>query len=143
MSSDRNKDTVRRIYEALETGDGSVFARSVHPHYVWRVAGQASWSGTFEGHEAIRDKLLRPLYSRFAGTYTARATNIIGEGDWVVAEVRGDVELKGSGRYDNSYCFLFRFEDGLIAEVVEYGDTDLEERVLGPYDAALRAVEAG
>ncbi|MEA3183284.1 MAG: hypothetical protein QOI59_6807, partial [Gammaproteobacteria bacterium] len=34
-----------------------------------------------------------------------------------------------------------RFRDRKIAEVVEYGDTDLEERVLGPYEDALSPLE--
>jgi ketosteroid isomerase-like protein len=39
------------------------------------------------------------------------------------------------------YCFVFRFKDGKIAEIVEYGDTDLEERVLGPYEEAVKALQ--
>jgi ketosteroid isomerase-like protein len=51
--------------------------------------------------------------------------------------------LKSGERYDNHYCFIFHFRDGKIAEVVEYCDTDLEERVLGNYDAVRAANQAG
>jgi hypothetical protein len=37
---------------------------------------------------------------------------------------------------------VFRFRGDKIAEVVEYCDTDLEERVLGNYDDAVRLMAA-
>lgn len=137
-----NKETIRRIYAALETGDRGVFGESVHPDYVWRFPGHSDWSRRFEGQENIRRDLLAPLFNLFADTYTARAINLIAEGDQVVAEVRGSVLTKAGQRYDNEYCFIFRFRDGKIAEVVEYCDTDLEVRVLGPYEAAVAAYRA-
>ena len=137
MDAEQNKRVIERIYAAMEQGDRSVFAASVHPDYVWRFPGHCSWSRRFEGREAIHRDLLRPLFGLFATDYKARAINLVAEGDMVVAEVRGDVMLKSGARYDNHYCFVFRFRDGRIAEVVEYCDTDLEERVLGNYDAVI------
>jgi ketosteroid isomerase-like protein len=82
------------------------------------------------------------LFALFATEYKAKAINLIAEGDTVVAEVRGDVQTKTGKRYNNEYCFLFRFRGDKIAEIVEYCDTDLEERVLGPYDNAVRQLAA-
>ena len=137
MSAAENKDVIGRIYAAMERGDTSVFGAHVHPDYVWRIAGQCSWSRTFDGREAILRDLVRPLFGRFATTYKAKLKNLIAEGDFVVAEVDGDVVTKDGDRYNNNYCFVFRFRGDKIAEVVEYADTDLEERVLGPYQDAL------
>jgi ketosteroid isomerase-like protein len=142
MSAERNKQVIERIYAAMARGDRAVFAASVHADYVWRFPGHCSWSRQFEGRDAIHRDLLRPLFGLFATDYTARAINLVAEGDTVVAEVRGDVMLKSGARYDNHYCFIFQFRDGKIAEVVEYCDTDLEERVLGNYDAVLAAHQA-
>jgi ketosteroid isomerase-like protein len=36
---------------------------------------------------------------------------------------------------------FFRFRGNKIAELVEYCDTDLIERVLGPYEEALKHIE--
>ena len=142
-STVQNKETVRRIYEALEKGDRSVFAESVHPDYVWRLSGHGSWSRRFEGRKNVQELLLRPLFALFATKYTARVINLLADGDYVVAEVRGDVQTIRGDRYDNEYCFVFRFEGDRIAEIVEYCDTDLIERVLGSYEDAVRALGAG
>ena len=142
MRTAENKETIRRIYAALEHGDRSVFGASVHPDYIWRFPGHCSWSKRFSGQEEVRSRLLKPLFALFATEYKAKAINLIAEGDTVVAEVRGDVQTKTGKRYNNEYCFLFRFRGEKIAEIVEYCDTDLEERVLGPYDDAVRQLAA-
>ena len=142
MRTAENKETIRRIYAALEHGDRSVFGASVHPDYIWRFPGHCSWSKRFSGQEEVRSRLLKPLFALFATEYNAKAINLIAEGDTVVAEVRGDVQTKTGKRYNNEYCFLFRFRGDKIAEIVEYCDTDLEERVLGPYDDAVRQLAA-
>lgn len=136
MSLEDNKSVVRAIYAALEKGDRSVFGAAVATDYVWRFPSKASWSARYEGHEAVRSQLLGPLFNQFVGSYTARLINILGEGDMIVAEVEGDVQTKSGIRYDNQYCMLFRFREGKIVEIVEYCDTDLEERALGPYAKA-------
>jgi uncharacterized protein len=141
MSAAQNKESIRHIYAALEKGDRAPFAAAVHPDYVWRLAGHSSWSRRFEGQEAIRQQLIKPLFALFATQYRSQVVNLIAEGDFVVAEVRGDVQTKRGGRYNNEYCIVFKFRGDKIAELVEYCDTDLIERVLGPYEDALKAIE--
>jgi uncharacterized protein len=140
MSATENKEVIGRIYAAMEQGDISLFGAHVDPQYVWRIAGQCSWSGTFEGREAILRDLIRPLFNRFATTYKAKLKSLIAEGDCVVAEVDGDVFTKDGRRYNNNYCFVFKFRGDKITEIIEYADTDLEERVLGPYKDALASL---
>lgn len=142
MGTAENKETIKRIYAALEHGDRSVFGASVHPDYVWRFPGHCSWSKRFSGQEEVRNRLLKPLFALFATEYTAKVINLVAEGDTVVAEVRGDVQTKAGKRYNNEYCFLFKFRGDKIAEIVEYCDTDLEERVLGRYEDAVRQMDA-
>lgn len=142
MTAETNKQVIRGIYAALAKGDRKPFGEAVHPDYVWRLPGHCSWSQRFEGQEAVRRDLLAPLFGLFATQYSARAINLIAEGDTVVAEVRGEVMTKSGQRYDNEYCFLFRFAAGKIIEIVEYCDTDLEERVLGNYQTVLAAHRA-
>ncbi|HEX8414596.1 MAG TPA: hypothetical protein VF637_12035 [Sphingomicrobium sp.] len=75
----------------------------------------------------------------FAGQYTAKAIYLVSDGNVVMAEVRGSVQTRAGERYDNEYCFVFRFRGDRIAEIVEYCDADLIERVLGSYDDACAA----
>jgi uncharacterized protein len=139
MSAADNKRVVQKIYEALARGDRRAFAEAVHPEYVWRLAGHSSWSLAFEGQAAVQRDLMAPLFALFADQYTARAVEIVAEGNIVVAEVRGSVATTRGERYDNEYCFVFRFSDDKIIAITEYCDTDLIERVLGRYEDAVMA----
>jgi uncharacterized protein len=142
MSVADNKQTISDIYAALVKGDTSVFAKACHPDYVWRFPGHYSWAKRFEGQDAIRRQLIAPLYALFATQYKSQAISILGEGDCVVAEVRGDVMTKSGKRYNNEYCFVYKFLGDKIIEVVEYCDTDLIERVLGKYEDAVSSYHA-
>jgi ketosteroid isomerase-like protein len=57
---------------------------------------------------------------------------IHGDGAFVVVEHSGRNELADGRRYDNNYCWVFRFQDGLIREVREYMDTQLVTETFGP-----------
>jgi ketosteroid isomerase-like protein len=49
----------------------------------------------------------------------------------VVVEHWGRNELPDGRRYDNSYCWIFRFEGDLVHEVPEYTDTQLVTETFG------------
>ena len=61
------------------------------------------------------------------------AFNFIAEGDYVVAETKGDNVTKDGQRYDNDYCMVWKIENGKIKQIKEYCDSTLVERVLGPF----------
>lgn len=53
------------------------------------------------------------------------------EGDFVVAQVRGQARKKDGTPYNNTYCHVFRLRDGKIIAVNEYMDTELITAVFG------------
>lgn len=129
----QHKERMGAAMAALAEGDRRPFADLMAQDFTWIVTGQGAWSGRYEGREAVRERLLRPLFAQFAGTYTNRALRIVGEGDVVVVECRGSVATRSGQRYDNQYCYVCRFgADGLLHELVEYMDTELAARVLAP-----------
>ena len=53
------------------------------------------------------------------------------DGDFVIVEHSGRNKLPDGRRYDNNYCWVFRFQNGLIQEVREYMDTQLVTETFG------------
>lgn len=138
MSAAENKTLMQAIFAELAKGNSQPFRDHAHPEFMWTITGSNSWSGHYgPGIAAIRESLLRPLYARFAGTYTSTASLIVAEDDTVVVQCQGDVATVEGERYDNDYCLIFRFRDGQIAEQIEYMDSALAERVLGPLSEVL------
>jgi uncharacterized protein len=131
MSTEDNRRLIEHIYEQLSAGDSRALVEAMAEDVRWVMMGTTSWSGTYDGKQAVLGRLLTPLRARFAERYTASAGRIIAEGDLVVAEVRGRVTTTAGVPYNQSYCFIFRIAGGKIAEMTEYLDTELVSAALG------------
>jgi hypothetical protein len=56
-----------------------------------------------------------------------------------VIESRGDVITKSGKPYRNTYCNVYRLEEGKVVEITEYCDTQLLTQVLSPPEATVAA----
>lgn len=136
MSAAENKRLMEGVFAELASGNGQAFMDALADDARWTVIGSSSWSGTYSGKPAIVDQLMRPLFSQFAGQYTARAIRVIAEDDVVVVEARGKVNTKSGQPYNQTYCYVFRLAEGKVRELTEYTDTELISRVLQTPQAA-------
>lgn len=98
----------------------------------WTIIGSTSWSRTFEGKARVLDELLGPLAANFDGPNLVSAERVIGDGDLIAVEGSNHSRTKAGLAYANRYCWVFRFAGGKVAEITEYCDTALIERVLAP-----------
>lgn len=130
-TAQRNKQLMQAIFAELAQGNGKPFRDAMADDFCWVIPGQGTWSGEWKGKQMVTQRLLKPLYERFATTYTNHAEEFIAEGDKVVVRCRGDVMTKSGQRYDNHYCMVFQLKDGRLRELVEYMDTELATRALG------------
>ena len=132
MPADDNKRLIRQAFDGLATADATAFLDLMADDFSWIVEGQSKWSRRWDGREAVRRDLIRPLFENFATPYRNVAEEIIAEGDRVVVLCRGEVKTKAGADYNNSYCFVIRMRDGKMVELREYMDTALAEAVLEP-----------
>lgn len=132
-NSNPHKARMQAIMAAMARGDGRPFVDAMADDFCWIMPGRNAWCGRYEGKQAVREKLFRPLYAQFADTYTSTATRFVAEGDTVVVECQGRVTTRSGKPYNNSYCLVCRFgADGLLHELVEYMDTQLVAEALEP-----------
>ncbi|GER09776.1 nuclear transport factor 2 family protein [Variovorax boronicumulans] len=125
-----NKALVQRIHAELDRGNGQAFIDSLADDASWTLEGSTPWSRTYQGKQAIREELIKPLFGQFAGPYVSKTECIIAEGDRVVVLFSGDVPTKAGKRYNNRYCYVYRLEGGQVKTLTEYFDTALVERAL-------------
>lgn len=124
------RQLLQDIFASLAHGDAGPFLDSLADDFCWTAKGHNAWSGTYRGKQAVREKLLSPLFANFADRYTNVAHRFIAEGDWVAVECRGQVTTHAGNPYNNEYCWICRVEDGVLKEVIEYMDTELVSSVL-------------
>lgn len=134
MKTQENKATVKAFYAAGDRGELDTALELLADDVTWTNIGSTEFSGTFSGKEALLSELLGPVFSRLKGGIRSRVDNVIAEGDFVVVQSTGTAETVDGRPYNNTYCHVFRFEGGKIAEVTEYFDTALTQRVLGTHE---------
>ena len=93
---------------------------------VWTIPG----FGSYEGKEEISAKLLGPMHGLMESMGNSVITNIVSQGDYVVAESYAENRITKTGKaYNNTYCHVYRIRDGLIEHITEYADTALARDV--------------
>jgi ketosteroid isomerase-like protein len=132
MTPTENKALIQTILEARARRDSAPFLAAMADDFIWRIIGSTTWSGDYVGKADVRERLLKPLYAQFTAPSSIVPTRILADGDYVVAECRGDTTTITGERYANTYCFVIRMADGQLQELTEYMDTALVERVLRP-----------
>src|SRR6201996_9306561 len=119
------KERTREIMGAMTQGQvGPLFA-AMADDVTWRWMGVSQWSRAFQGKQSVVDTLFGGASETLSPSSSVEVHDIHADGDVVVVEHSGRNELPDGRRYDNNYCWVFRFRDGLICEVREYMDTQL------------------
>jgi len=130
MSAGENKKMMQVAFDGLADGDPEAFVGLLADDVSWTITGSTNVSRTYNGKASVMEDLLGPVFAQFETEYRSTASRMTAEDDIVVVEARGDVILKSGDRYDNTYCYVLRFDDGRVREITEYMDTDLVRRVL-------------
>lgn len=139
MTPSENKQRMQAICGELEKGNGQPFVDAMADDFRWYMIGTTPWSGTYDGKNDVRTRLLQPLMAQFSGRYTNTASRFVAEDDLVVVECRGQVTTRGGDPYCNTYCWICRFDGGELKELTEYMDTQLVADVLGSPDSGVES----
>ena len=81
---DRNRELVRRVYEALFDGDITVFKDATRDDFEAHVTPAVPWGGVHRGAEAILSNVL-PQLAAALDFGSLRLTSISADGDDVIA----------------------------------------------------------
>lgn len=126
------KRIVRNNFEQLALGNGAPLLDSLADDVQWTIIGSTVLSKTFNGKQAVLDELLLPLREALVdGHLHVTVDNLLADGDYVIAQGRGEAMTKRGVPYNNTYCWVYRFADGKIAALTEYLDTELVTRAFG------------
>lgn len=132
-------DYKRRVHEAMHAmsqGRVGPLFEAMADDVTWRWMGVGQWSRTFEGKQIIVEKLFGGDAENLGPSSSVEVHRIHADGDVVVVEHSGRNTLPNGERYDNNYCWVFRFEDDMIREVREYMDTQLVTDTFGPNESS-------
>ena len=126
MSTEQNKEIVRRAMDALGRGDYAGFLADADDDFEFILMGTTPFSGTIKGKQAVEEALHGLLGTKLEGGGLAMTIdNLIAEGEYVAEQARGKARTKSGKDYNNTYCRVYRIVDGKIKSLLEYLDTEL------------------
>jgi ketosteroid isomerase-like protein len=126
-----NRQLMREVMEAMAAGTLQPLFDAMADDVTWRWMGVGQWSRTFEGKQVVLRDLFGGVAEGLAGSFSVEVHRILADGDHVVVEHTGHNETPDGRRYDNNYCWVCRFDGGLIREIREYMDTLLVTETFG------------
>lgn len=133
MDPNAHRAIVEDYYRAMGAGDFDHVVGLHDSDVVCWMSGQAIVSGRFHGRTELYahmgEHVLGPLLFG-AEPYVKGSRIAIVDHDIAVGLLHGGLPAKDGGRYDQFYLQIFRFEDGLIREIVEMFDTVMVETAL-------------
>jgi uncharacterized protein len=127
-----NKQRAREVMDAMSQGRVAPLFDAMADGVMWRWMGVNQWSQTFRGKQQVVDKLFGGATETLDPSSSIEVHRLHADGHCVVIEHSGHNELPDGHRYDNNYCWILRFQNGLIQEVREYMDTQLVTETFGP-----------
>jgi ketosteroid isomerase-like protein len=123
------QERVREIFKGLENGEGSAFFQHVAENVDWTVMGTHPLAGHYLSKKAFIEGTLAKLGQVLAYGAQLHTESVIVEGDQAVIELHSLATAKNGMRFDNRYCWVVAFQNGLIVRVRAYLDSALVARL--------------
>ena len=122
-------DRVRDIFKGLESGDGAAFFDHVADNVDWIVEGTHPLAGHYLSKKAFIEGTFAKLGQVLPQGAQLQMENLIVKDDQAVVELHSLATAKNGMRFDNRYCWVVYFQDGLIVRVRAYLDSAMVARL--------------
>jgi len=134
MTATDRRARLAAAFDSMAAGDAAAFLAMIAPEVAYRVIGTTQFSGLFQGKDVVLEQLFAPLTAALTGPLRLEPEQMIADDAHVVVQAHGHAALRSGARYDNTYCFVFRFDREQIVAITEYLDTALVTRAFGVPD---------
>jgi len=122
-------DFVLEIFKGLEHGDGSGFFEHVADDVDWTVMGTHPLAGHYKSKRSFIAGTFAKLEQVLTKGAELRTEHVMVKDNHAVVELRSLATAKNGMRFDNRYCWVVDFRNGLIARVRAYLDSAMVARL--------------
>ena len=122
-------DCVREIFKGLENGDGASFFKHVADDVDWTVMGTHPLAGHYLSKKAFVAGTFAKLGEVLTNGTQLRTEHMIVKEDQAVVELRSLATAQNGMCFDNRYCWVVYFRDGVIVRVRAYLDSAMVTRL--------------
>jgi hypothetical protein len=114
---------VREVFKGLETGDGEHFFQHVASDVDWTVMGTHPLAGHYPSKAAFVAGTSAKLGKVLPEGAQLRVEHLIVTDDAAVVELKSWANARNGMRFDNRYCWVVYFREGVIVRVRAYLDS--------------------
>lgn len=122
-------DSVREIFKGLENGDGAAFFEHVADNVDWIVEGTHPLAGHYLSKSAFIEGTFAKLSQVLPNGAQLHVEDLLVKDDEAVVELHSLATAKNGLRFDNRYCWVVYFRDGVIVRVRAYLDSAMVARL--------------
>jgi ketosteroid isomerase-like protein len=126
------KQFVADFFKNLETGQQDKFFSQVSPNVLWQVMGTHPLAGIYHNKKEFIEHTFARLHKLLKGGPILKVNNIFIAAEEPVAIVEM-LQLSSSicgNPFNNTYCWIVRFEGSMIIEVRAYLDSALVQQLI-------------
>ena len=122
-------DSVREIFKGLENGDGAAFFEHVADNVDWIVEGTHPLAGHYFSKKAFIEGTFAKLSQVLPNGAQLHVEDLLVKDTEAVVELHSLATAKNGLRFDNRYCWVVYFRDGVIVRVRAYLDSAMVARL--------------
>ena len=122
-------DGVREIFKGLENGDGAAFFEHVADNVDWIVEGTHPLADHYLSKRAFIEGTFAKLSRVLPNGAQLHVEDLLVKDDKAVVELHSLATAKNGMRFDNRYCWVVYFRDGVIVRVRAYLDSAMVARL--------------
>jgi hypothetical protein len=126
---DITPDRVREIFKGLEKGDGAAFFAHVAADVDWTVMGTHPLAGHYRSKDAFIAGTFAKLGQVLPQGAQLHLEHLLVQDNEAVVELHSLATAKSGMRFDNRYCWVVYFRDGVIVRVRAYLDSAMVARL--------------
>ena len=116
-------ERVRQIFQGLEKGDGAAFFEHVAEDVDWTVMGTHPLAGHYSSKKDFIAGTFAKLSLVLPRGAQLQVEHLLVKDDQAVVELHSLATAKNGMRFDNRYCWVVYFRDGVIVRVRAYLDS--------------------
>ena len=121
--------SVREIFKGLENGDGAAFFEHVADNVDWIVEGTHPLAGHYLSKQAFIEGTFAKLSQVLPNGAQLHVEDLLVKDNEAVVELHSLATAKNGLRFDNRYCWVVYFRDGVIVRVRAYLDSAMVARL--------------
>ncbi|MDO8870113.1 MAG: ketosteroid isomerase [Methanobacteriaceae archaeon] len=123
-------EKVKNLFNHLKTGQNELFFQQVAPDVKWTVMGNHPLAGTYHSKDDFILHTFGRLNKILKEGVILEVKNIYIDVDVAIVEMESLSTALNGKPFNNTYCWITRFENDIIVEVRAYVDSALVQKVI-------------